>query len=204
MFDRCSIALFSEGSIKFSVKRFIYWADAVLVRKRVPDVPDSMPAAQTIRRCFAFEPSKRPTAAELAEALNPEAAALPEVVADVTRELQRVTEELQCETGLNQVLQQRLQTEQEAAQAREHAAQLRFAEQEQQLHALQEEVHACWAINAQMYRRVDELETELESLVCRRVELEDACARTQTEVRMGCGQVYRMWVCGEQRCREWV
>ena len=70
---------------------------AVAVRKRVPDVPDSVPAAETVRRCFAFEPSARPAASELADALRPEAAELPEIVGGMAREfskeLQRVTEE---------------------------------------------------------------------------------------------------------------
>jgi serine/threonine protein kinase len=47
---------------------------AVVVRKRVPDVPDSAPAAETVRKCFAFGPKERPTASELADALAPQAA----------------------------------------------------------------------------------------------------------------------------------
>jgi serine/threonine protein kinase len=47
---------------------------AVVVRKRVPDVPDSAPAAETVRKCFAFGPRERPTASELADALAPQAA----------------------------------------------------------------------------------------------------------------------------------
>lgn len=42
---------------------------AVLVRRRTPDVPDSMPAAETIKKCFAFAPRDRPTAGALAAAL---------------------------------------------------------------------------------------------------------------------------------------
>jgi hypothetical protein len=47
---------------------------AVVVRKRVPDVPDSAPAAETVRKCFAFGPKERPTASELADALAPQVA----------------------------------------------------------------------------------------------------------------------------------
>ncbi len=43
---------------------------AVLVRRRTPDVPDSMPAAETIKKCFAFAPRDRPTAGALAAALS--------------------------------------------------------------------------------------------------------------------------------------
>ena len=46
---------------------------AVAVRKRVPDVSDSVPAAETVRRCFAFDPKARPTASELADAFGPHA-----------------------------------------------------------------------------------------------------------------------------------
>ena len=42
---------------------------AVCVEKRVPDVPDSAPAAAFLRRCFAFAPGQRPTSAEVAKAL---------------------------------------------------------------------------------------------------------------------------------------
>jgi hypothetical protein len=57
---------------------------AVCVERDVPDVPDHAPAAAVIRRCFAFEPAARPTATELAAALAPEAAELPEVVESLT------------------------------------------------------------------------------------------------------------------------
>jgi hypothetical protein len=64
------------------------WADlqmqqiicAVCVERDAPVVPDHAPAADVLRRCFAFEPANRPTAAELSAALAPEAAELPEVV----------------------------------------------------------------------------------------------------------------------------
>jgi hypothetical protein len=37
-------------------------------------VPDSVPAAETVRKCFAFDPRERPTASELADALAPQGA----------------------------------------------------------------------------------------------------------------------------------
>ena len=44
---------------------------AVLFCKRVPAVPATMPACDVVRRCFAFSPNDRPTAAELAAAMRP-------------------------------------------------------------------------------------------------------------------------------------
>ena len=43
---------------------------AVLIRKKTPDVPDATAAAVVLRRCFAFAAADRPTAGELAEALE--------------------------------------------------------------------------------------------------------------------------------------
>jgi hypothetical protein len=43
---------------------------AVLVRRRTPDVPVTIPAAETIQKCFAFAPRDRPTAGALAAALS--------------------------------------------------------------------------------------------------------------------------------------
>lgn len=43
---------------------------AVLNDKGAPDVPDDASAAAMLRRCFAFAPADRPTAAELAAALE--------------------------------------------------------------------------------------------------------------------------------------
>lgn len=42
---------------------------AVLLRKRTPDVPETMPAAEIVRACFCFAPRDRPTAGALAAAL---------------------------------------------------------------------------------------------------------------------------------------
>lgn len=37
---------------------------AVVVRRRVPDVPEDAPAAELLRRCFSFDAAARPTAAD--------------------------------------------------------------------------------------------------------------------------------------------
>ena len=72
---------------------------AVVVRGRVPDVPENAPAAAVLRRCFARTPSDRPSAAELADALAPPAAAespagaLPEQLASIGAQLERLSAE---------------------------------------------------------------------------------------------------------------
>jgi serine/threonine protein kinase len=58
---------------------------AVTVRKRHPDIPDGTPAEETIRQCFNFDPTERPTAAELGAAFTPEAAPLPEILSGLTQ-----------------------------------------------------------------------------------------------------------------------
>lgn len=55
----------------------------VTQEKRVPNVPAKTPAAEILKRCFAFSPVDRPTAAEVASVLSAEQhAALPESVID--------------------------------------------------------------------------------------------------------------------------
>jgi hypothetical protein len=44
---------------------------AVAMLKRVPDVPGTVPSAETVRQCFAFDPKERPTASALADAFRP-------------------------------------------------------------------------------------------------------------------------------------
>jgi hypothetical protein len=46
---------------------------AVTVRKKAPGVPDSVPAAETVRKCFSFDPKERPAASALADAFRPQA-----------------------------------------------------------------------------------------------------------------------------------
>eukprot|EP00038_Savillea_parva_P001941 m.108679 g.108679 ORF g.108679 m.108679 type:complete len:580 (-) comp10668_c1_seq1:2166-3905(-) len=71
---------------------------AVYTQRRTPDVPDHAPAADLVRRCFAFDRAERPSAEELAAALVPGAAELPELaggMADVfARRVTQLTREL--------------------------------------------------------------------------------------------------------------
>ena len=76
----CLIFEMCTGVMPFAGMRIPQITRAVCDRRVVPDVPDHAPAADVVRRCFAFEPAARPSAAELATALAPENAELPEVV----------------------------------------------------------------------------------------------------------------------------
>ena len=74
---------------------------AVVVRKKVPVVPDSCPECTLVRKCFAFEPSERPTADMLARTMNPQSnAPLQTVIAfadkvdELTAELRRKDQEI--------------------------------------------------------------------------------------------------------------
>jgi len=83
----------------------------VLVRQRAPAVPDAVPAAETLQRCFAFEAEERPTAGELAEALAPEAAAMPEVVVDMAKGFAAEVARLTTERDASQWVISSLRTE---------------------------------------------------------------------------------------------
>jgi serine/threonine protein kinase len=76
----CVISEMCTGVMPFAGLQMAQIMRAVCDRRVVPDVPDHAPAADVVRRCFAFKPAARPSAAELAAALAPEAAELPEVV----------------------------------------------------------------------------------------------------------------------------
>ena len=76
----CVVVEMCTGEMPFAGLQINQITRAVCDHRRVPDVPDHVPAAELIRRCFAFDPTERPSASELADALAPEAAALPEVV----------------------------------------------------------------------------------------------------------------------------
>jgi serine/threonine protein kinase len=78
----CVVVEMCTGEAPFAGLQMAQIMRAVCDRHVVPDVPGHAPAADFIRRCFAFDPAARPTAAELAAALAPEpmAAQLPEVV----------------------------------------------------------------------------------------------------------------------------
>ena len=160
---------------------------AVLVRKRVPDVPDLAPAAETIRRCFAFEPCDRPTASELAEALSQEAATCTE-----TMELELRQADLKLQNLQLQKERQELERAAEAAQIRLVEAQQQWQVAELTLQQRDEEIQALRrgqdeleraievtqgalrgeqtaragveVVNAQLYRKVDELEQIIEEM----------------------------------------
>jgi len=80
----CVVVEMCTGVMPFAGMQMAQIVRAVCDRRVVPDVPDHAPAAAVIRRCFAFEPAARPTVAELAAALAPEAVELPEVVEGLT------------------------------------------------------------------------------------------------------------------------
>jgi hypothetical protein len=80
----CVVVEMCTGVMPFAGMQMAQIMRAVCDRHVVPDVPDHAPAAAVIRRCFAFEPAARPTVAELAAALAPEAVELPEVVEGLT------------------------------------------------------------------------------------------------------------------------
>jgi hypothetical protein len=83
---------------------------AVVVNKAVPDVPDHAPEAALVRRCFAFDPKERPSAAELVAAFEPEAAELPELVggmaASFARQIAQLTSEKDAATRALEAAQQ--------------------------------------------------------------------------------------------------
>jgi predicted RNase H-like nuclease (RuvC/YqgF family) len=81
---------------------------AVAVDKRHPDIPDGTPAEETIRKCFNFDPTERPTAAELGAAFTPEAAPLPEVLSGLTQNFANQIAQL---TRSNDELKERLRSE---------------------------------------------------------------------------------------------
>lgn len=74
---------------------------AVTVKKRHPDIPDEIPAAETIRRCFRFKAAERPSAAELGNALAPEQANVPEIVGDIAQKFAGQVERLTQQNEAN-------------------------------------------------------------------------------------------------------
>jgi hypothetical protein len=67
----CLIVEMSTGSPPWADLNMQQIMMAVSVRRRAPDVPDTVPAAETVRRCFASDPKERPTASALADAFRP-------------------------------------------------------------------------------------------------------------------------------------
>ena len=112
------------------------WSNVVMMKK-IPTVPDHVPEADSIRRCFEYEPSSRPTAAELAEVFNPRSASLPEVVggmaesfahkvADLTRRLDEAKRERDEAKRERDAAQKKCQTaQQQLKEAQQEITQLR-------------------------------------------------------------------------------
>jgi serine/threonine protein kinase len=67
----CLVVEMSTGVMPFAGLQMQQIVRAVCDRRVVPDVPDHAPAADVVRRCFEFDRTDRPTAAQLAEALKP-------------------------------------------------------------------------------------------------------------------------------------
>jgi serine/threonine protein kinase len=67
----CVILEMSTGSPPWGDLNMQQIMMAVTIRKRAPDVLDSVPAAEIVRKCFAFDPKSRPTADEMADAFRP-------------------------------------------------------------------------------------------------------------------------------------
>ena len=167
------------------------WADmqmqqimaAVYMMKRVPDVPGTMPAADTVRCCFAFEPSERPTALELANALSPEMASLPEIVGGMahSQELQRVTREkegLQREVqelkNTNEMLMEVARKAQVEAKEVQHRLDAAIAEQ-----VLQNEL--CTEVHADLQGKLNAATTENDKTEAKVMELQDKLAVAAVE-----------------------
>jgi serine/threonine protein kinase len=67
----CVILEMSTGSQPWAGLQMQQIMMAVAIWRKRPDVPDSVPAAEIVRTCFAFDPQSRPTALELADAFSP-------------------------------------------------------------------------------------------------------------------------------------
>ena len=93
---------------------------AVMIDKQHPDVPDGVPAADTLRRCFRFESTERPSASELGKALAPEESDVPEIVGDIAQQFASQVERLiqANEASSRQLDQLRKSKDQEIEQVR--------------------------------------------------------------------------------------
>jgi len=73
---------------------------AVTVEKKIPNVPEIVPEFELIRRCFEYDPSARPSAAELAAAFEPDIsvnAPVPEILGVMTESFSRKIAQLSLE-----------------------------------------------------------------------------------------------------------
>jgi serine/threonine protein kinase len=133
----CLIVEMSTGSPPWAELNMQQIMMAVAMLKRAPDVPDTVPAAEAVRQCFAFDPKERPTASALADAFRPPA---DDAAGASPAELQR--QQLQIDALRRENAAQRAeiaaQQAESAAQRAAHAAQM--AQMEALLAQLQREL----------------------------------------------------------------
>jgi hypothetical protein len=113
---------------------------AVAMLKKAPDVPDSVPAAETVRKCFAFGPKERPTASELADAFLPQAVEVPGKGLPTLQVLAAEKASLAAELAAHK----------EAAEAASHEAASRLAESEALVAELAAQLEAMQAEKAEL------------------------------------------------------
>ena len=90
----CVVLEMSTATMPWAGRQMQQIWKAVCVDRRIPDVPDHVPEAAIVRRCFEFEPARRPTAGELRAAFAPERAELPEIVGGMAETFARKIEQL--------------------------------------------------------------------------------------------------------------
>ena len=66
----CVVAEMCTGNIPWKDMQMQQIMRAVCDHRRVPDVPDAAPAADMLRRCFAFDKARRPTAGEMVSSMR--------------------------------------------------------------------------------------------------------------------------------------
>jgi hypothetical protein len=117
----CLIVEMSTGSPPWAELNMQQIMMAVAMLKRVPDVPDTVPAAETVRQCFAFDPKERPTASALADAFRPPTN---DTAGTSPAELQRQQLQIDALRRENAALAAELSAVRLAAQQAAHAAEL--------------------------------------------------------------------------------
>lgn len=88
----CVVVEMCTGEMPWCALRMQQITRAVCDHRRIPDVPHDAPMAELVRQCFAFNPADRPTAAEMAAALEP--ARIPEATDEMHDKLTRALEKL--------------------------------------------------------------------------------------------------------------
>jgi hypothetical protein len=70
----CLVTEMCTGEMPWARLQIQQIMNNVVAKRKAPEVPDYAPEADSIRRCFLYDPKLRPTAVELAEKFRPEAA----------------------------------------------------------------------------------------------------------------------------------